>query len=95
MYGGRDGFGRLTDLPEQGDFLPNERILTSGEGGLFPRGVVVGHVRGPEGKEIRVDLAMLNGQLSYVRLKPAISIPTPEAFPVETEVAELTDEDGS
>jgi rod shape-determining protein MreC len=95
MYGGRDGLGRLTDLPEQGDFLPNERILTSGEGGLFPRGVVVGHVRDAEGKEIRVDLEMLNGQLSYVRLKPIVSIPVPEAFPVETEVAELTDEDGS
>jgi rod shape-determining protein MreC len=95
MYGGRDGLGRLTDLPEQGDFLPNERILTSGEGGLFPRGVVVGHVRDAEGKEIRADLEMLNGQLSYVRLKPIMSIPVPEAFPVETEVAELTDEDGS
>ncbi len=95
MYGGRDGLGRLTDLPEQGDFLPNERILTSGEGGLFPRGVVVGHVRDADGKEIRVDLEMLNGQLSYVRLKPIMSIPVPEAFPVETEIAELTEEDGS
>jgi len=95
MYGGRDGLGRLTDLPEQGAFLPNERILTSGEGGLFPRGVVVGHVRDAEGKEIRVDLAMLNGQLSYVRLKPIMSIPVPEAFPVETEIAELSEEDGS
>ncbi|NQY96573.1 MAG: rod shape-determining protein MreC [Henriciella sp.] len=95
MYGGRDGLGRLTDLPEQGDFLPNERILTSGEGGLFPRGVVIGHVRDAEGKEIRVDLAMLNGQLSYVRLKPIMSIPEPETFPVETEIAELSEEDGS
>ena len=95
MYGGRDGFGRLTDLPEQGDFLPNERILTSGEGGLFPRGVVVGHVRDAEGKEIRVDLSMLNGQLSYVRLKPIMSIPAPEELPIETEIAELSDEDGS
>lgn len=93
MYGGRDGLGRLTDLPEQGAFLPNERILTSGEGGLFPRGVVVGLVRDGDGKEIRVDLAMLNGQLSYVRLKPAISIPPPESFPIETDVAELSVED--
>ena len=52
-------------------------------------------MRDAEGKEIRVDLEMLNGQLSYVRLKPIMSIPVPEAFPVETEVAELTDEDGS
>jgi len=95
MYGGRDNLGRLTDFPEQGEFLPNERILTSGEGGLFPRGVVVGHVRGSTEKDIRVDLAMLTGQLSYVRLKPTITVPVPEAFPIETEVAELAEGDGS
>ncbi len=91
MFGGRDGLGRLTDFPEQGEFLPNERILTSGEGGLFPRGVVVGHVRERTDKETRVDLEMLNGQLSYVRLKPTITVPPPEAFPVETDVAALAE----
>lgn len=95
MYGGRDNLGRLTDLPEQGDFLPNERILTSGEGGLFPRGVVIGHVRGKTDKDVRVDLAMLSGQLSYVRLKPTITVPAPEIYPIETDIAELTDGDGS
>lgn len=95
MYGGRDSLGRLTDLPEQGDFLPNERILTSGEGGLFPRGVVIGHVRGKTEKDVRVDLAMLSGQLSYVRLKPTITVPAPEVYPIETDIAELAEGDGS
>ena len=95
MFGGRDGMGRLIDLPEQGQFLPNERILTSGEGGMFPRGVVGGHVRGETDKEVRVDLSMLTGQLSYVRLKPTITITAPEESPVETDLAELSEEDGS
>ena len=95
MFGGRDGLGHLTDLPEQGAFLPNERILTSGEGGLFPRGVVVGHVRGDDSKDIRVDLAMLTGQLSYVRLKPIITISPPEESPIETELSALAEEDPS
>lgn len=95
MFGGRDDMGRLTDLPEQDRFLPNERILTSGEGGMFPRGVVVGHVRGDTEDEVRVGLAMLSGQLSYVRLKPTITVAKPEEFPVETEVAELEEGDGS
>ena len=95
MFGGRDGLGRLTDFPEQGEFLPNERILTSGEGGLFPRGVVVGYVRENDTKEIKIDLAMLNGQLSYVRLKPTIRVLPPEAYPVETELAELAEDDDS
>lgn len=93
MFGGRDNLGRLTDLPEQGEFLPNERILTSGEGGLFPRGVVVGYVRGKDGKEIRVDLAMLSGQLSYVRLKPTMTIDAPEFDPVEVPPVELAEGD--
>ena len=93
MFGGRDNLGRLTDLPEQGDFLPNERILTSGEGGLFPRGVVVGYVRGEDGKEIKVDLAMLSGQLSYVRLKPTMTIDSPESDPVSPPPVELADGD--
>ncbi|MEE2930651.1 MAG: rod shape-determining protein MreC [Pseudomonadota bacterium] len=93
MFGGRDNLGRLTDLPEQGDFLPNERILTSGEGGLFPRGVVVGYVRDNDGKEIKVDLAMLSGQLSYVRLKPTMTIDAPENDPVSPPPVELADGD--
>jgi rod shape-determining protein MreC len=93
MFGGRDNLGRLTDLPEQGDFLPNERILTSGEGGLFPRGVVVGYVRDNDGKEIKVDLAMLSGQLSYVRLKPTMTIDVPENDPVSPPPVELADGD--
>ncbi len=77
MYGGRDGLGRLTDRPESGRFEIGERIMTSGEGGLFPRGVIVGTVIGRDGVE-RVELAMIEGQLSYVRLKPSSLIDPPE-----------------
>ena len=91
MYGGRDGYGRLTDRPEAGEFVPGERIMTSGEGGLFPRGIVVGQVI-ERGDEPRVELAMEAGQLSYVRLKPSTLIRKPEDEPlVEDVAAELTD----
>jgi rod shape-determining protein MreC len=83
LFGGRDGSGRLTDQPEEGDFIPGERILTSGEGGLFPRGLVVGTAY-PEGDRVRVDLAMRGGQLGYVRLTGTPTVAAPEA-----------DEDGS
>ena len=62
---------------ESGDFIQGERVLTSGEGGLFPRGVVVGFVV-LASDETRVDLAMASGQLSYVRLKSSNPIPAPE-----------------
>ena len=93
MYGGRDGDGRLTDPPETGRFIEGERILTSGEGGLFPRGVVVGWVGDRDGAEPRVRLAMNEGQLGYVRLKPSIRIPAPEDFIVEEEPAEDSSEE--
>lgn len=96
MFGGRDGNGRLTDQPEQGRFITGERVLTSGEGGLFPRGVVVGSIIDGE-DNARVNLAMLRGQLSYVRLKPSAVIAPPEDEPVsevvetaETEAVEPT-----
>ena len=95
MVGGGEGLGKRTDITEKGEFLPKERSLTAGEGGLFPRGVVVGHVRGGDSKDIRVDLAMLTGQLSYVRLKPIISIAPPEENPVETELSSLIEEEPS
>lgn len=89
MYGGRDGDGRITDQPEQGDFIDGERILSSGEGGLFPRGVVIGKVRAGSG-DARVELAMASGQLGYVRLKPSRRILAPEADPVTEDAEETT-----
>jgi len=82
MFGGRSGQGRLTDRPEEGVFIENERILTSGEGGLFPRGVIVGRARDVETEDPNVLLAMQRGQLGYVRLKPARVMLAPEKDPV-------------
>lgn len=87
LYGGRDELGRLLDRPETASFIEGERILTSGEGGLFPRGIVVGWVLDISRDQPSVRLAMQDGQLNYVRLKPSIVIPTPETFPVETPLA--------
>ena len=87
MFGGRDGAGRLTDQPELGEFILGERVLTSGEGGLFPRGVVIGAV-GSVGDDVRVDLSMSRGQLGYVRLKSSRQIEPPEDAPVEIETAD-------
>ena len=95
MSGGPGQRGYLTDLPEQGKFLPNERVLTSGEGGLFPRGVVVGTVIAEVEAADQVELAMLSGQLGYVRLKPTFQISPPEDEPDETQIVSLAEEDRS
>lgn len=84
MYGGREALGSLSDLPEEDPFMPGERILTSGEGGVFPRGLVAGRaVR--RGDTWRVRYAMKNGGEGFVRLLPPASIPKPEDDPPAVE----------
>lgn len=80
-YGGRDGLGVITDVPERDDFVPGERILTSGEGGVFPRGLVAGYAL-QRGADWRVKFAMSDSRGGYVRLIPKLEIPKPEDNPV-------------
>jgi len=80
LYGARDRIGRLSDLPEDDGFIIGERILTSGEGGVFPRGLVAGHVYGEPG-DWRVRFTMNEGRGGFVRLLPPPKIPTPEDAP--------------
>lgn len=81
VFGDRDGDGTLTDMPEPDAFRHGERILTSGEGGLFPSGLLVGRVY-QEGDDWRVTLAMRDGTPSFVRLIKPVVIPAPEDDPV-------------
>ncbi len=80
MQGGRDGLGVLAERPELQDFRRGERILTSGEGGVFPRGIVVGRAV-QRGGDWRVALAMDEGMAGFVRLIPPQQIPKPELEP--------------
>ena len=92
LFGDRDDLGTLTDLPERGSFIVGERVLTSGEGGVFPRGIVVGEVV-ERGNDLRVDFGMTRGRGGFVRLMPSMKIPAPEEFPAaEEEAPEAGDE---
>ena len=77
LFGGRDGVGRLTDMPERDVFIPGERILTSAEGGAFPRGLVVGTVR-QGADDWRVGFAMSRHEGGYVQIVPPPLIAAPE-----------------
>ncbi len=76
MQGGSTSSGSLTDMPERSDFIEGERILTSAEGGAFPRGLVVGEVR-LSGNDWRVKYAMSEGSSGYVQLIPPPVIERP------------------
>ena len=68
--------GRVTDLPERSDFIEGERILTSSEGGAYPRGLVVGEVH-KSGNDWRVKYAMSDGSSGYVQLIPPPTVERP------------------
>ena len=72
--------GVLKDLPEASDFIEGERVLSSGEGGAFPRGLVAGTVT-KQGSEWLVKLAMRDHASGYVRMiaPPEIVEPLPES----------------
>lgn len=80
MYGQDREAGRLSDMPEESDFIEGERILTSGDGGAFPRGLVVGTARKDSGSW-RVRLAMREHPGGYVRMIHPPEIPQPVAAP--------------
>lgn len=86
--------GVLKDMPEEAAFIEGERILSSGEGGAFPRGLVVGTVT-QSGGEWVVKLAMREHSSGYVRMiaPPDIVEPLPE--PEVTEVPPETPPEGT
>lgn len=88
LFGGRDGLGSLTDMPERDSFIEGERILTSAEGGAFPRGLVVGEAR-QSGDDWRVKFSMAERDGGYVQMVPPPVIDTPvmlEELPADSPV---------
>lgn len=81
MYGQDREAARLSDLPEDANFIEGERILTSGDGGAYPRGLVVGSAR-RDTSGWRVRLSMRDAGGSYVRMIQPPEIPVPLAEPV-------------
>lgn len=66
-----------------------ERIITSGDGGLFPRGIPVGVAR-RSGDGWRVALAASQQPIDFVRILPYVGIERPEDAPVADDGPPLT-----
>jgi rod shape-determining protein MreC len=58
-----------------------ERVITSGDGGLFPRGIPVGVAR-RSGDGWRVALAASQQPIDFVRILPFVGVQRPEEAPV-------------
>lgn len=60
-----------------------ERIVTSGDGGVFPRGLPVGVAQRQDDGVWRVRLAAASAPIDYVRLVPFAPVTAPEIAPVD------------
>jgi rod shape-determining protein MreC len=60
-----------------------ERVVTSGDGGLYPRGIPVGVARSSGDGQWRVALAASQRPIDFVRILPYVGIERPEVAPVE------------
>jgi rod shape-determining protein MreC len=69
-----------------------ERVITSGDGGLFPRGIPVGDARREADGQWRVALAASQRPIDFVRLIPFVGVEAPEDEPVTDEGPPLTAE---
>lgn len=58
-----------------------ERVITSGDGGLYPRGIVVGVARQQRDGSWRVALSASQQPIDFVRLVPFIGVERPEDAP--------------
>jgi rod shape-determining protein MreC len=59
-----------------------ERLMTSGDGGLFPRGVTIGVARRDASGDWRVALSAGRQPIDFVRIVPYVGIERPEDAPV-------------
>ncbi len=62
-----------------------ERVITSGDGGLFPRGIPVGFAHGGRDGSWRVALSAAQRPIDFVRLIPYMGVALPENAPVADE----------
>jgi rod shape-determining protein MreC len=81
---------RLDHIVGAQSLREGERVITSGDGGLFPRGIPVGNARRDPDGQWRVALAASQRPIDFVRLIPFAGVETPEDEPVADEGPPLT-----
>lgn len=69
---------RLDFIVGAQDLREGERIITSGEGGIFPRGIPVGVAQGGRDGQWRVSLSAAQRPIDFVRLTPFVGMDAPE-----------------
>jgi rod shape-determining protein MreC len=73
---------RLDFIVGSQNLREGERVITSGDGGLYPRGIPVGVARRQGDGSWRVALAAAQRPIDFVRIIPYVGVARPEDAPV-------------
>lgn len=84
LTGNNDDFPILAFVSDTADWQVDDKVITSGDGGVLPRGLAVGTVRRVANGRHVVDLNINNKSLDWVWVYPFRPIQTPEADISET-----------
>ncbi|NLA11309.1 MAG: rod shape-determining protein MreC [Firmicutes bacterium] len=80
---------RITYLPLEANIQPGDLIITSGLGGIFPKGILIGTVREVEQDQSGMVLAaLIEPRVNFNRLEEVLIILQPEKAPFPAEDAE-------
>jgi len=77
---------RLDFISPDSDWLAGDRVITSGDGGVLPKGLAVGRVETANGQDLKVDLFTNNQPIDWVWVYPYSPTLPPETSPeIETQ----------
>ncbi|MCJ9427464.1 rod shape-determining protein MreC [Kordiimonas marina] len=76
---------RLRFLPKEADVKVGDRVLTSGQGGIFPPDLPVGKVVSIDGEFIMLEPLGMLGKLDYVRVMAYVPVPAEDKSLLESQ----------
>lgn len=82
-----DGKLRISYLPREADIVIGDQVITSGTGGIFPKGLIIGSVESVKTES--------DGMSSYAVLQPAVSLTDVRQVFIIVDGAHPEEEDGN
>jgi len=85
LVGNNTNSPKLAYVSQGTDWQAGDRVITSGDGGVLPRGLQIGTIVVEQDNSFRVDLFYLRKPVDWVWIYPFTPIPVPDELPLEVQ----------